>query len=33
LTGKDPGSIEQALADVTVHGARYSPDRQKFVGR
>jgi hypothetical protein len=31
LTGEDLGSIEQALSDVTVHGARYSPYRQQLV--
>jgi aryl-alcohol dehydrogenase-like predicted oxidoreductase len=33
LTREDLRSIEEALSRITVHGARYSPDRQKLVGR
>jgi len=33
LTRGDLRSIEEALSRITVHGARYSPDRQKLVGR
>jgi aryl-alcohol dehydrogenase-like predicted oxidoreductase len=33
LTREDLRSIEEALSRITVHGARYSPERQKLVGR
>jgi aryl-alcohol dehydrogenase-like predicted oxidoreductase len=33
LTGEDLRSIEAALSEITVQGARYSADRQKLVGR
>jgi aryl-alcohol dehydrogenase-like predicted oxidoreductase len=33
LADEDLGSIEAALSSITVQGARYSPDRQKLVGR
>lgn len=33
LTPQDLADIERALATITVQGERYSPDRQKLVGR
>ena len=33
LTREDLRSIDEALLTITVHGARYSPERQKLVGR
>jgi aryl-alcohol dehydrogenase-like predicted oxidoreductase len=33
LTPQDLVDIERALAQITVQGGRYSPDRQKLVGR
>ena len=33
LTREDLRSIDEALSMITVHGARYSPERQKLVGR
>jgi aryl-alcohol dehydrogenase-like predicted oxidoreductase len=33
LTPQDLADIERALAHITVQGERYSPDRQKLVGR
>ena len=33
LTREDLRSIEEALSRIRVHGARYSPERQKLVGR
>ena len=33
LTTDELRSIEQALSTIEVHGARYSADRQKLVGR
>jgi aryl-alcohol dehydrogenase-like predicted oxidoreductase len=33
LTREDLRSIDEALSRITVHGARYSPERQKLVGR
>ena len=33
ITGLHPLSVEDALSTVTVHGARYSADRQKLVSR
>jgi aryl-alcohol dehydrogenase-like predicted oxidoreductase len=33
LTTEDLRSIEEALSTITVHGARYSPELQKLVGR
>jgi aryl-alcohol dehydrogenase-like predicted oxidoreductase len=33
LTAEDLRNIEEALARIEVHGARYSADRQKLVGR
>ena len=33
LTPEDLRSVEEALSKITVHGARYSADRQKLVSR
>jgi aryl-alcohol dehydrogenase-like predicted oxidoreductase len=33
LTRENLRSIDEALSRITIHGARYSPDRQKLVGR
>ena len=33
LTRENLRSIDEALSRITVHGARYAPDRQKLVGR
>lgn len=33
LAAEDLRAIEEALSRIEVHGARYSPDRQKLVGR
>ena len=33
LTPEDLRTIEDALSKITVHGARYSADRQKLVSR
>jgi aryl-alcohol dehydrogenase-like predicted oxidoreductase len=33
LTRENLRSIDEALSRITVHGARYSPERQKLVGR
>jgi aryl-alcohol dehydrogenase-like predicted oxidoreductase len=33
LTPQDLADIDRALAQITVQGGRYSPDRQQLVGR
>src|SRR5450830_392571 len=33
LTADELAALDQTLSTITVHGARYSPDRQKFVGK
>jgi len=33
LTADELAALDQTLSTITVHGARYSPDRQKLVGK